>query len=195
MVLLCTYFWKLNSVETESSVETQSSVETEICMWAKSLFQRSSLSGTETVQNSEKMYCSADNTNPYFKLQMNSPSGEINNVDSTSVIESLQFLWFCFLSWLCVHPLCKLHFLDQVSPLKRSSSSALILSLSSKTYSHLNISHPDQHRKATEDGGGVNCGRSSAPSAIYVLHCNRLVSIPFHSPPTLSFTSLQEVIK
>ena len=154
----------------------------------QSFFQRASLSA-----KLRKMYCSSDNTNPYFKLQMN--SGEINNVDSTSVIESLQFLWFCFPSWLGVHPLCKLHFLDQVSPLKRSSSSALILSLSSKTYSHLNISHPDQHRKATEDGGGVNCGRSSAPSAIYVLHCNRLVSIPFHSPPTLSFTSLQDVIK
>ena len=177
MVLICTYIWKF---------------ETESCMGAKpscqSFFQRASLSA-----KLRKMYCSSDNTNPYFKLQMN--SGEINNVDSTSVIESLQFLWFCFPSWLGVHPLCKLHFLDQVSPLKRSSSSALILSLSSKTYSHLNISHPDQHRKATEDGGGVNCGRSSAPSAIYVLHCNRLVSIPFHSPPTLSFTSLQDVIK
>ena len=162
-------------------------------VWGQSLLASLSFNVPPSVQNSEK--CIALLIIPIRTLsykwtpEKSMNSGEINNVDSTSVIESLQFLWFCFPSWLGVHPLCKLHFLDQVSHLKRSSSSALILSLSSKTYSHLNISHPDQHRKATEDGGGVNCGRASAPPAIYVLHCNRLVSIPFSSHSVFHFSS------
>ena len=103
MVLLCTYFWKLNSVETESSVETQSSVETEICMWAKSLFQRSSLSGTETVQNSEKMYCSADNTNPYFKSTMLIQHQLLNHCnfsDFVSPVDSVFILCASCTSWI-----------------------------------------------------------------------------------------------